>query len=129
MSASPKRGIRSTVSSSKPINTTATITALAGFTNTLTDNAFNNADTYGDPTEDGGNGQNAAYAESAVIKGKSYSNLTLNGAGTLNLFCATKYSGYDPEVDTRRATPLTPGVDYSAYPKSIGFVAGLNLTF
>ncbi len=46
-----------------------------------------------------------------------------------NLFCLTRYSGYDPEVDTRRATPLTPGVDYSAYPKSIGFVAGLNLTF
>ena len=46
-----------------------------------------------------------------------------------NLLCLTKYSGYDPEVDTRRATPLTPGVDYSAYPKSIGFVAGLNLTF
>ena len=46
-----------------------------------------------------------------------------------NLFCLTKYSGYDPEVDTRRATPLTPGVDYSAYPKSIGFVAGLNFTF
>ncbi|MCX4333522.1 MAG: TonB-dependent receptor [Bacteroidales bacterium] len=46
-----------------------------------------------------------------------------------NLFCVTKYSGYDPEVDTRRATPLTPGVDYSAYPKSIGFVVGLNLTF
>ena len=46
-----------------------------------------------------------------------------------NLFCLTPYSGYDPEVDTRRATPLTPGVDYSAYPKSIGFVAGLNLTF
>ncbi|MBQ6958775.1 MAG: TonB-dependent receptor [Bacteroidales bacterium] len=46
-----------------------------------------------------------------------------------NLFCLTKYSGYDPEVDTRRATPLTPGVDYSAYPKSIGFVAGVNLSF
>ena len=46
-----------------------------------------------------------------------------------NLLCLTKYSGYDPEVDTRRSTPLTPGVDYSAYPKSIGFVAGLNLTF
>ena len=46
-----------------------------------------------------------------------------------NLFCLTKYSGYDPEVDTRRSTPLTPGVDYSAYPKSIGFVAGVNLTF
>jgi len=46
-----------------------------------------------------------------------------------NLFCATKYSGYDPEVDTRRSTPLTPGVDYSAYPKSIGWVAGVNITF
>ena len=46
-----------------------------------------------------------------------------------NLFCLTKYSGYDPEVDTRRATPLTPGVDYSAYPKSIGCVAGVNITF
>ena len=46
-----------------------------------------------------------------------------------NLFCLTNYSGFDPEVDTRRATPLTPGVDYSAYPKSIGFVAGVNLTF
>lgn len=46
-----------------------------------------------------------------------------------NLFCLTKYSGYDPEVDTRRATPLTPGVDYSAYPKSRGCVFGINLTF
>ena len=46
-----------------------------------------------------------------------------------NLFCLTKYSGYDPEVDTRRSTPLTPGVDYSAYPKSIGVVAGVNLVF
>ena len=46
-----------------------------------------------------------------------------------NLFCLTGYSGYDPEVDTRRSTPLTPGVDYSAYPKSIGFVAGVNVTF
>lgn len=46
-----------------------------------------------------------------------------------NLFCLTNYSGYDPEVDTRRATPLTPGVDYSAYPKSIGVVAGINITF
>ena len=46
-----------------------------------------------------------------------------------NLFCLTKYSGHDPEVDTRRDTPLTPGVDYSAYPKSIGYVVGLNITF
>ncbi len=46
-----------------------------------------------------------------------------------NLFCLTKYSGYDPEVDSRRSTPLTPGVDYSAYPKSRGVVGGINITF
>ena len=54
--------------------------------------------------------------------------LRIYATGT-NLFCLTKYTGYDPEVDTRRSTPLTPGVDYSAYPKSKGFVAGINLTF
>lgn len=46
-----------------------------------------------------------------------------------NLWILTKYSGYDPEVDSRRNTPLTPGVDYSAYPKSTGFTAGINITF
>ena len=46
-----------------------------------------------------------------------------------NIFCLTPYSGYDPEVDTRTATPLTPNVDYSAYPKSHSWVAGINITF
>ena len=46
-----------------------------------------------------------------------------------NLFCLTNYSGFDPEVDTRRKTPMTPGVDYSAYPKSRGYNFGVNLTF
>ena len=46
-----------------------------------------------------------------------------------NLFCWTNYSGFDPEVSTRRRTALTPGVDYSAYPKSRQFVIGANLTF
>ena len=46
-----------------------------------------------------------------------------------NLFCLTKYSGYDPEVSCRRSNPLTPGIDYSAYPKSRSLVAGLNLNF
>ncbi|MBO5805951.1 MAG: TonB-dependent receptor [Tidjanibacter sp.] len=55
-------------------------------------------------------------------------NLRLYVSGT-NLWLLTNYSGYDPEVDTRRATPLTPGVDYSAYPKSRGVVFGVNLTF
>jgi TonB-dependent starch-binding outer membrane protein SusC len=46
-----------------------------------------------------------------------------------NLHVFTGYSGYDPEVDTRRNPPLTPGVDYSAYPKNRSYIAGLNITF
>ncbi|WP_348798644.1 SusC/RagA family TonB-linked outer membrane protein [Flavobacterium adhaerens] len=45
-----------------------------------------------------------------------------------NVFVWTDYSGPDPEVNTRRATPLTPGVDYSAYPRSRQFIFGLNLS-
>ncbi|MCM5527294.1 TonB-dependent receptor [Parasegetibacter sp. NRK P23] len=49
--------------------------------------------------------------------------------GTVNnLAVFTNYSGYDPEVNTRRSTPLTPGVDYSAYPRSRAFIFGLNLS-
>jgi TonB-linked SusC/RagA family outer membrane protein len=44
-----------------------------------------------------------------------------------NLYTFTSYSGYDPEVNTRRSTPLTPGVDYAAYPRSRAFLFGLNL--
>ena len=47
-----------------------------------------------------------------------------------NLFCATKYSGADPEVDTRsKINPLATGVDFSAFPKSCAFNFGLNLSF
>jgi hypothetical protein len=46
-----------------------------------------------------------------------------------NVFLLTNYSGFDPEVSTRRKTPLTPGVDYSAYPRSRQIVFGLNLNF
>jgi TonB-linked SusC/RagA family outer membrane protein len=46
-----------------------------------------------------------------------------------NVFVLTNYSGFDPEVSTRRNTPYTPGVDYSAYPRSRQFVMGLSLNF
>lgn len=50
--------------------------------------------------------------------------------GTVNnLAILTDYSGYDPEVNTRRSSPLTPGVDYSAYPRSRAFIVGANLSF
>jgi hypothetical protein len=46
-----------------------------------------------------------------------------------NLAVITNYSGYDPEVNTRRSTPMTPGVDFSAYPRSTSYIFGLNVTF
>lgn len=45
-----------------------------------------------------------------------------------NLAIITGYSGLDPEVNTQTASPLTPGVDFSAYPRSRTYVFGLNLT-
>ncbi len=45
-----------------------------------------------------------------------------------NLACLTRYSGFDPEVSTMRS-PLTPGVDFGAYPLSRSFIFGLNVTF
>ena len=46
-----------------------------------------------------------------------------------NLHVFSKYSGYDPEVSTRRGSPTTPGVDYSAYPRGRSFIFGVNVTF
>ncbi|MEP6931289.1 MAG: TonB-dependent receptor [Flavobacterium sp.] len=46
-----------------------------------------------------------------------------------NVFIITNYSGPDPEASTRRNTALTPGVDYSAYPRSRQLIFGLNLNF
>ena len=64
----------------------------------------------------------------ALLRKIRLTQLRIYVTGT-NLFCWTGYSGFDPEVDTRRSTPLTPGVDYSPYPKTRGFIVGLNLTF
>ncbi|MBT1710027.1 TonB-dependent receptor [Fulvivirgaceae bacterium PWU5] len=50
-------------------------------------------------------------------------------ATAYNVFILTDYTGFDPEVSTRRNTALTPGVDYSAYPRSRQLVFGLNLNF
>jgi hypothetical protein len=45
-----------------------------------------------------------------------------------NLKVFTNYSGYDPEVSARRGNPVTPGVDYSAYPRSRSFLFGVNVS-
>lgn len=46
-----------------------------------------------------------------------------------NLATLTSYSGYDPDVTARRTDPLTPGVDFAAYPRSRTWVFGANVTF
>jgi hypothetical protein len=48
-----------------------------------------------------------------------------------NLKLWTKYSGYDPEVSTGRSgyNQLTPGVDYSSFPRSRAYTAGVNVNF
>jgi len=55
------------------------------------------------------------------------SNLRVYGTVN-NVAIITNYTGYDPEVNTRRSSGVTPGVDYSAYPRSRAFIFGVNLT-
>ena len=63
----------------------------------------------------------------AVLRKLHLSNLRVYFTG-YNLACFTKYSGADPEVSTNKNL-MCPGVDYSAYPKTRSFVAGLNVSF
>ena len=55
------------------------------------------------------------------------SNLRLYATAN-NVFTITGYSGYDPEVSTRKST-LTPAVDYAAFPRSRFFLTGVDITF
>ena len=45
-----------------------------------------------------------------------------------NLWTLTNYSGYDPEVSIRNSA-LTPGLDFSAYPRARQFSFGVSLGF
>lgn len=45
-----------------------------------------------------------------------------------NVAILTNYTGYDPEVSVKNSG-LTPGLDYSAYPKSRSFIFGINAAF
>lgn len=48
-----------------------------------------------------------------------------------NLHVFTKYSGYDPEVNTRQGQTgdLMPSLDFSSYPRSRAFSVGFNVVF
>lgn len=64
----------------------------------------------------------ASLLKPAKIKG-----LRVYASGQ-NLITWTNYSGMDPEVSTRQSA-LTPGFDWSAYPKARTITFGLDVTF
>jgi TonB-linked SusC/RagA family outer membrane protein len=64
----------------------------------------------------------------SLIKKIHLSNVRFYATG-YNLYTFTKYSGYDPEVNTYSNGGLTPGIDWGAYPSSISVVFGANITF
>ncbi len=46
-----------------------------------------------------------------------------------NLFTITKYSGFDPEVNTFAGSNTTIGIDNLVYPSARSFIGGFQLTF
>lgn len=64
----------------------------------------------------------------ALVRKIKLSNIRFYATG-YNLYTWTKYSGYDPEVNTWANNGLTPGIDWGAYPSAISVVFGANITF
>ncbi len=62
-----------------------------------------------------------------LIKKLSMNSLALNLSGQ-NLLVWSNYKGMDPEVSIRNSA-LTPGFDFSAYPRARTLVFGLNANF
>ena len=46
-----------------------------------------------------------------------------------NPFTITKYMGYNPEVNNRPGSNLSPGEDYGSYPLAKTYVLGINFSF
>lgn len=63
----------------------------------------------------------------SMIRKIKLKNLRIYATGN-NLLTWTPYTGFDPEVSNMRS-PLTPGVDFGAYPRSRSFIFGVNLAF
>jgi TonB-dependent starch-binding outer membrane protein SusC len=62
---------------------------------------------------------------------KLISKLRIYTTGT-NLALWTKYSGFDPDANNSRSDgyqALTPGLDFSSYPKNRSYTLGLNVVF
>ena len=64
----------------------------------------------------------------ALVQKIKLSNVRFYATG-YNLYTFTKYSGYDPEVNTCANNGLTPSIDWGAYPSAFSIVFGANITF
>jgi len=62
------------------------------------------------------------------LKNASIDKLRIYVSGN-NLFTATDYLGYNPEVNNISTSSLTPGEDYGTYPLTKSFVFGVNFNF
>ncbi|RZK78520.1 MAG: SusC/RagA family TonB-linked outer membrane protein [Pedobacter sp.] len=62
-----------------------------------------------------------------LLRSLKIKSLRLN-ASAQNLYTWTKYQGYDPEVSAYNSA-LTPGFDWSVYPRARTLTLGVNLTF
>lgn len=62
--------------------------------------------------------------------GKNFKNVTLSLTGT-NLFVITKFSGFDPEVNTPKTVEGIPsfGIEYTPYPSARSYILGLTCSF
>ncbi len=67
---------------------------------------------------------------SETLKQNWIESLRIYATGS-NLFIITPYDGFDPEVNKNKEVDGVPsfGIDYMAYPRSRGFLVGLNLNF
>jgi len=63
----------------------------------------------------------------SVLKRLSINSVRLY-ASAQNIITWTKYTGFDPEVSAYNSA-LTPGFDYSVYPRAKTFTLGLNINF
>jgi len=62
-----------------------------------------------------------------LVRKASINNLRVY-VSSYNLFTIAGYDGFDPDVNVKPNNGLTPNIDWGAYPRSLSFVFGLNLT-
>lgn len=72
---------------------------------------------------------NLTYTLPKSLTDKMHFNTIRAFVSATNLITITKYTGYDPEVSSYNANDAQIGVDFSNYPQSKIFNAGLNVSF